>query len=326
MTVDEAQEALLDHQSRPYDLWAAMRAIRGLSDAGFRAEAHAVAGAFAERHRAEDRGGDALLSHVQQADIDTFQAGETLCDEGELDDQVFVILSGKARVRRLGVGELAHLPPGTVVGEIASVTGTARTATVEAESEVKALSFQSKQLASLVKALPSVYVRLRETSRSRMLAQLMGPGSIFGNLGDGARAALFEQCLAITLPAGTEVISHGEVGRAMCIIASGFADVWVPKGESGEEVVARLGPGEVFGEMSLLYDRKASANVRATTVLTLFALDRSRFEKALADYPHARDRVLRLAESRLGVKPGDGSPTMPIVKVVRTPPPIPQGP
>ncbi|MCA9545401.1 MAG: cyclic nucleotide-binding domain-containing protein [Myxococcales bacterium] len=325
MTVDEAQEALLDHQSRPYDLWAAMRAIRGLSDAGFRAEAHAVATAFAERHRADERGGDGLLTHVQQAEIKVFQSGETLCDEGELDDQVFVILSGKARVRRLGVGELAHLPPGTVVGEIASVTGTARTATVEAESEVQALRFESKQLASLVKALPSAYVRLRETSRSRMLAQLMGPGSIFGNLGDGARAALFEQCLAITLPAGTEVISDGEVGRAMCIIASGFADVWVPKG-SGEEVVARLGPGEVFGEMSLLYDRKASANVRATTVLTLFALDRPRFEKALGDYPHARDRVLRLAESRLGVKPGDGSPAMPVVKVVRTPPPIPQKP
>ena len=323
MTVDEAQEALLDHQSRPYDLWAAMRAIRGLSDAGFRAEAHAVSAAFAERHRADDRGGDALLSHVQQAEIITFQAGETLCDEGELDDQVFVILSGKARVRRLGVGELAHLPPGAVVGEVASVTGTARTATVEAESEVQALAFESKQLAVLVKALPSVYVRLRETSRSRMLSQLMGPGSIFGNLGDGARAALFEQCLAITLPAGTEVISHGEVGRAMCIVASGFADVWVPKGE-GEEVVARLGPGEVFGEMSLLYDRKASANVRATTVLTLFALDRPRFEKALADYPHARDRVRRLAESRLGVKPGDGSPTMPIVKVKRTAPPVPE--
>ena len=31
------------------------------------------------------------------------------------------------------------------------------------------------------------------------------------------------ETLAITLPAGTEVISDGEVGRAMCIIASGFA-------------------------------------------------------------------------------------------------------
>ncbi len=320
MDIDEAQEALLDHQSRPYDLWAAMRAVRGLADAGFRAEAHAVASAFAERHRAGPRGGDALLSHVQQAETRTFAAGETLCDEGELDDQVFVILSGKARVRRLGVGELAHLPPGTVVGEVASVTGIARTATVEAESEVLALAFEGKQLAALVRDLPSVYVRLREMSRARLVAQLMGPGSIFGNLGDGARAALFEQCLPITLPPGTEVISHGEIGRAMCIVASGFADVWRPTPDGGEEVVARLGPGEVFGEMSLLFDRVASANVRATTVLTLFTLDRPRFDKALEQFPHARNRVLRLAESRLGVTPGDGAAAMPIVKITRTPP------
>ena len=191
MNIDDAQNAVLDHHARPYDLWTCIRAVRGLLDAGFRSEAHALANSFSERHGAGTRGGDALLAAVQTADVLTYAIGDMIVEEGELDDSLFVLLTGGARVLRLGVGEVALLPAGTVVGEIAATTGTARTASVRAEGPLTALRFGAPEFAGLCRLLPSVYVRLRETSRARMVEQLMGPGSIFGHLGDPARAALY---------------------------------------------------------------------------------------------------------------------------------------
>lgn len=335
MTEDEARAALADHQADHDNLWACMRALRCLAMVGHTGEAHAVATTFAEAQGADAAAGEALLSSVLQARVRRLAVGEALVHEGAQDDTVYVLLTGKARVRRIGVGELAHLPPGAVIGEVALVTGSLRTATVVAETSVSVLVFEARQLAELCRRLPAVYVRLRETGRARMVAQLMGPASIFGTLDATARAALFEQCLPISLPRGTPVIVAGEPGRAMCILASGFCEVWRAGDDDAEEVLARLGPGEVFGELSLLLDRVASAHVRTTTVVTLFALDRQRFAETLDRFPGARARITALAEARLGVRQGDGEPAMPVVRVHRrptgetplvlAPTPIPQG-
>lgn len=300
-SLDQAQRALAVAQQSPHDLGLCIRAVRLLEDVGLRAEAHSVAHAYAKRHDAGEAGGAALLALVQRADAVCFGAGEALMREGVDEDAIFVLLHGDARVRRLGVGELTQLPPGTVVGEIASLTGTARTASVYAKGPVEALRFTPAGFAELSHKLPGVYARLRETGRARLVAQLFGPTSIFGALNGLERAALFEQCLPATLAEGQEAVREGEPGHAICIIASGMAEVW-RKGPDGERrVVTTLGPGSVFGELALLYDRQANATVEALTTLTLFCLDRHRFHDALARFPDARDRVVDMAQERLGV-------------------------
>lgn len=298
---DQAQSALALAQQSPHDLGLCIRAVRLLEDVGLRAEAHSVAHAYAKRHDAGEAGGAALLTLVQRAEAVRFDGGAALMREGVDEDAIFVLLRGDARVRRLGVGELTQLPPGTVVGEIASLTGTARTASVYAKGPVEALRFRPAGFAELSHKLPGVYARLRETGRSRLVAQLFGPTSIFGALNGLERAALFEQCLPATLAEGQAAVREGEPGHAICIIASGMAEVWRKGPDGARQVITTLGPGSVFGELALLYDRQANATVEALTTLTLFCLDRHRFHDALARFPDARDRVVDMAQARLGV-------------------------
>ncbi len=298
---DQAQSALALAQQSPHDLGLCIRAVRLLEDVGLRAEAHSVAHAYAKQHDAGEAGGAALLTLVQRAEAVRFDGGAALMREGVDEDAIFVLLRGDARVRRLGVGELTQLPPGTVVGEIASLTGTARTASVYAKGPVEALRFRPAGFAELSHKLPGVYARLRETGRSRLVAQLFGPTSIFGALNGLERAALFEQCLPATLAEGQEAVREGDPGHAICIIASGMAEVWRKGPDGARQVITTLGPGSVFGELALLYDRQANATVEALTTLTLFCLDRHRFHDALARFPDARDRVVDMAQARLGV-------------------------
>ncbi|MCA9561711.1 MAG: cyclic nucleotide-binding domain-containing protein, partial [Myxococcales bacterium] len=152
--------------------------------------------------------------------------------------------------------------------------------------------------------------------RERMVAQLMGPESVFGDLDEAQRSALFAQCLPATIPDGTHLVREGHPGTAMCIIASGHADVWQRAPGGRRKTLITLGPGDVFGEIALLDGRVASANVEAVSPLTLFALDAEGFASAMDAFPEARDRIRSLVTRRLGGQPGESEP-LPVVRVTR---------
>jgi CRP-like cAMP-binding protein len=91
----------------------------------------------------------------------------------------------------------------------------------------------------------------------------------------------------VELPAGEELFHEGDDGDAMYVVASG--EIRVVK---GEEEVARLGAGEVLGEMALLEDAPRSATARAASTCTVYRIDRGAFEELLESEDHAAYRLL----------------------------------
>lgn len=73
-------------------------------------------------------------------------------------------------------------------------------------------------------------------------------------------------------PAGAWVFREGEPGRSMYVIQSGEV-VCVQAGESGNQVeLMRLGPGDFFGEMTLIEMQPRSFSVRVELAARLFEL------------------------------------------------------
>ncbi len=70
---------------------------------------------------------------------------------------------------------------------------------------------------------------------------------------------------------GTEIVSEGDAGIAMYVIADGTAAV-VHAGEADPRAV--LHKGDSFGEMAIVDGRARTATVRATTDVTCLALPR----------------------------------------------------
>ncbi len=64
--------------------------------------------------------------------------------------------------------------------------------------------------------------------------------------------------------AGELIVSQGAAGRAAYYVLDGFVRVFRPLGEK-EALVARLGPGSIFGEMALLRYDTHTLSVRAET-------------------------------------------------------------
>ena len=98
---------------------------------------------------------------------------------------------------------------------------------------------------------------------------------------------------------GGIILSQGDPGDALFVIADGQVKVAV-FGEDGREVILSvLTRGGVFGEMALLDDEPRSAHVIAMTEAVLFQLRREDFQARLRSSPDLGIALLRELSRRL---------------------------
>jgi CRP/FNR family transcriptional regulator, cyclic AMP receptor protein len=127
---------------------------------------------------------------------------------------------------------------------------------------------------SLVKALRSV------------------PG--FSSLDDRDLLQIVGVSINLHWPSGGTVFTEGAPAEGLYIVLSGCVRILVGSREDETEV-ASIGPGEFFGELSLLEDRTHSKNARATEDSELMILPKESFrallevDEVLAQ--HVKDKV-----------------------------------
>jgi CRP/FNR family transcriptional regulator, cyclic AMP receptor protein len=93
---------------------------------------------------------------------------------------------------------------------------------------------------------------------------------------------------------GTIVVAEGGKGQEFFVIASGKAKV-----SRNGRTVANLGPGDHFGELSLLADQPRNATVTAVTDLELIVLHRRAFLAAVASVETLTMKLLRSLANRV---------------------------
>jgi CRP/FNR family cyclic AMP-dependent transcriptional regulator len=102
---------------------------------------------------------------------------------------------------------------------------------------------------------------------------------------------------------GTCIFEHGEVGDKLYIIVSGRVRISRNVPGMGEEALAVLNPGAIFGEMALLDDTPRSADARVHEKCQLLVLSREAFEDLLFLHKDLAYEVLwsmvRILSSRL---------------------------
>ncbi len=87
---------------------------------------------------------------------------------------------------------------------------------------------------------------------------------------------------------GEEVFHQGDLGDRIYIIASGEAEV-TRKENGNETLIARLGPGEYFGEMALLNQTTRNATVRCLEPLDVLSIHKREFAVLAANLPAMRE-------------------------------------
>jgi CRP/FNR family cyclic AMP-dependent transcriptional regulator len=91
---------------------------------------------------------------------------------------------------------------------------------------------------------------------------------------------------------GQVIIREGEVGDLFYVVTSGQAEIIIHDADGEELVLHTVGPGDFFGELSMLTNEPRSARVRAVEQVTTLALKRNNFFEFLRTHTHAAIDVL----------------------------------
>ena len=111
--------------------------------------------------------------------------------------------------------------------------------------------------------------------------------TLFKEFAESDLNALGRQLREHRLKKGEVLFREGESGHEMFLIRSGSIVISKPITGRVEQVLARMGPGEFFGEMSLFDQYPRSATVQAEADSTLLGLDRQNLERLVDMNPRA---------------------------------------
>jgi CRP/FNR family transcriptional regulator len=98
--------------------------------------------------------------------------------------------------------------------------------------------------------------------------------------------------------AGQTVFDEGDSGEVLYVIQSGMIEL-IRSGPDGPRLVARLAPGEFFGEMGVLLGQPRSVRAVAASPSRLIELDPSTFEEMCVAQPEIAIRVIQRLAARV---------------------------
>jgi CRP/FNR family cyclic AMP-dependent transcriptional regulator len=123
--------------------------------------------------------------------------------------------------------------------------------------------------------------------------------SAFQLLDDAELAELAAHVDEAAFAAGETIFRAGDPGGAMHVVLSGRVEVSILDEDRKHVVLHTLGPGEIFGELSLFDGGPRSASVLAVEPTRTFQIDREDLERLFARRPGAALDILAVLGRRL---------------------------
>jgi CRP-like cAMP-binding protein len=227
--------------------------------------------------------------------------GQFVVRQGDTGDSLFLVAAGELRVvvnTPAGPKDVARLFENTLFGEMALITGQPRTASVVAAGEADVIGVSKAALGHVMAKLPAISAVLDRFSRERLIKNLLQTSPLFVPFSKSQQGDLLRRFEGLEVEAGAELIREGERGRGLFLVLGGEVEV-VAKADTAESVsLARLRPGEIFGEMSLVTDQPTSATVRATMRTSVLFLAREYVERLAEAIPQVQAYFEQVALNR----------------------------
>jgi cAMP-dependent protein kinase regulator len=193
---------------------------------------------------------------------------------------------------------LATLHEGAIFGEMALLTDAPRSASVIAATDCELLEFDRDALLLASGTVSHLTHALATFAQDRLLANLLSTAALFKPLEPQQRHDLMRRFVAVHAEPGNALILEGEQGTGLHVVLRG--EVMVTRVDGGQDVeLARLGPGETFGEISLIEQTMTTATVTATQPTTVLFLGRDYFERLISAVPAIGAYLKQLSEDRM---------------------------
>ena len=122
---------------------------------------------------------------------------------------------------------------------------------------------------------------------------------LFTALDDAASASLLANMVSVKIPKGTILFAEGDEGDQLYVIAEGKLKLGTSSGDGRENLLSILGPGEMFGELSLFDPGPRTSTATAVTDAKLLSLGQEKLLPWLAENPKVSLQLLARLAQRL---------------------------
>ncbi|MFZ0325222.1 MAG: Crp/Fnr family transcriptional regulator [Actinomycetes bacterium] len=123
--------------------------------------------------------------------------------------------------------------------------------------------------------------------------------ALFAALDEGAAQALRASMTSARVARGTAIFTEGEPGDRLFIIVEGKVKLGQTSVDGRENLLAVLGPGEMFGELSLFDPGARTSTATALTDVVLLGLGQRDLRPWLTGRPEVAEELLQALAQRL---------------------------
>jgi CRP-like cAMP-binding protein len=120
----------------------------------------------------------------------------------------------------------------------------------------------------------------------------------FASLDDATLLEIVGDSACLFWSGRSVVFSKGDPAEVLYVVLSGRVRIF-DRTDSAEEEIVHIGPGDYFGEQSLLFHTTHSTNAHAVEDSELMVIPRESFEPILTANPDLADRLRQKLESRI---------------------------
>ena len=131
------------------------------------------------------------------------------------------------------------------------------------------------------------------------MSDVLSRAPLFSALDDDAAAALRASMTEVTLPRGETLFREGDSGDCLYVITDGKIKLGRAATDGRENILAVLGPGEMFGELSLFDPKPRTATAVAVVDSTLMSLGHEALDQLLTGRPAVAESMLAALAQRL---------------------------
>lgn len=121
----------------------------------------------------------------------------------------------------------------------------------------------------------------------------------FRNLSRTDREVLCKIAQERSFPPGEEIFKEGDNGDGIYVVKDGAVEISVAMNAGVRRTFAKLGPGEIFGEMAVLELKPRSATATATAQTQVYFIPRDELREMLGRSPTLSLELLREISQRL---------------------------
>ncbi len=121
----------------------------------------------------------------------------------------------------------------------------------------------------------------------------------FTQLAEGELETIRSVAAEKQYPKNAVVLTEGEMGDSLYMIQSGKVKVFIGDQDGREMILKILGPGDFFGEMSMIDKQPRSASVTTLESSVFLVLTHAAFEKTVEKIPRIANMVLRVLAQRV---------------------------